>query len=386
MRTEATPRSFRIAVLVGDGVGPEVVAEALKVLRAAAGSFGLDYSLEELPFGGAAVDQTGLPFPPGTRRACLEADVVLMGAVGGPGYDRLPAELRPERGLLDLRQALGAYANVRPVRLPASLARLSPLRPEVVAHGVDIVFVRELTGGLYFGPKRLIPPEKGRPDDELAAEDVMRYSVREIRRVAEVAFRLAAARAGRLTSVDKENVLVTSRLWRETVSALAPSFPEVRLRHLYADNCGLQLVRDPGQFDVIVTENTFGDILTDIGGAIVGSLGLLPSASLGGRTGLYEPVHGSAPDIAGRGLANPAGAILGLAMMARYSFDREDMAQAIDSAVTGVLEAGHLPADLGGATGTERFGDLVAAAVSGGLPTASAPTEPPSLTPADPTA
>ncbi len=366
----------RLVALPGDGIGPEVTAAALVVLKAAAARFGLDYDCRELPFGGQAIDLEGVPFPEATRRACLAADAVLMGAVGGPRWDGLPAERRPERGLFAIRKGLGAYANIRPLRLPVSLAHLSPLRPDLVAKGIDMVIVRELTGGLYFGAKR----RSGE-----TAEDVMGYTAAEIRRVARVAFDLAAARRGSLVSVDKENVLACSRLWRETVSAMAGQWPSVRLSHLYVDNAAMQFVRDPARFDVILTENTFGDILSDLGGAIVGSLGLLPSASLGGRTGLYEPVHGSAPDIAGRGVANPAGSILSVAMMLRHTFRRDDAAQAVEQAVDSVLSSGRLPADLAGAAGdprrdqasaspgplgTAEFGELVAIAV--GVPAAGA--------------
>ncbi len=359
---------FHLVVLPGDGIGPEVTRAALEVLAAAAMRFDFRYTADEFPFGGAAYDLSGRPFPDETLKACLAADAVLMGAVGGPKWNGLPAEVRPERALFGIREALGAFANLRPVRLPASLAHLSPLRLGALqaggaagaARGFDILFVRELTGGLYFGEKRRIEPGAGQGPDDLAAEDVMRYTAGEIRRVAEVAFRLARSRSGRLTSVDKENVLWCSRLWREVITDLAQAYPDVKVDHLYVDNCAMQLVRDPGHFDVIVTENTFGDILTDLGGAIVGSLGLLPSASLGGPIGLYEPVHGSAPDIAGRGIANPAGAILSVAMLLRHSFARPEAASAIEDAVDRVLADGHLPADLGGSVNTRRFAGLVA--------------------------
>lgn len=378
-------RPVRLAVLPGDGIGPEVTAAALRVLEAAARRYSLAFDCQTLPFGGSACDQQGSPLPASTLEACRRADAVLMGAVGGPRWGGLPPELRPERGLLALRRELGTYANLRPVRLPSSLAHLSPLRPRVAGAGIDLVFVRELTGGLYFGPKRRIAPGPGGTPEDEAAEDVMRYSVGEIRRVARVAFRLASGRSKRLVSVDKENVLVTSRLWRETVSAMAAEWPEVRLSHLYVDNAAMQLVRAPGQFDVVLAENTFGDILTDLGGAVAGSLGLLPSASLGDGPVLYEPVHGSAPDIAGRGVANPAGAILSVAMLLRHTSGREEAARAVEAAVDRVLADGHLPRDLAGAeeagegrgrygkrrvtpTGTEAFGGLVAAVVAAGGP------------------
>jgi len=353
--TRQDGRTPRIVVLPGDGVGPEVTGAALDVLAAVCHRSGLAYTLEELPFGGRAVDLEGSPYPDRTRRACLEGDAVFMGAVGGPKWDGLPPEVRPERGLFAVRRDMGAFANIRPIRLPAALAALSPLKPDVLAGGIDLVIVRELTGGLYFGPKRR---------DETSAEDVMRYTVEEVRRVAEVAFGLAEARSGRLTSVDKENVLISSRLWRETVTAVAGGWPAVKLSHMYVDNCAMQLVRYPDRFDVILTENTFGDILSDLGGALVGSLGLLPSASLGGRAGLYEPVHGSAPDIAGKGIANPAGSILSAAMMLRHTFGSDEAARAVEIAVDDVLASGCLTADLvtgaGPAASTREFAEAVA--------------------------
>ncbi len=373
-------KTFRLAILPGDGIGPEVTTAAMKALEAAAKRFDLSYQAQTYPSGGAAIDQEGTPLSERTLAACRASDAVLMGAVGGPKWDNVPSQIRPERGLLGLRKEMGAFANLRPVRLPPLLADLSPLRHQAVGRGIDIVFVRELTGGLYFGPKRRIPPEPGHDPDELAAEDTLRYSVAEIKRVAEVAFRLAAARSKNLCSVDKENVLFSSRLWREIVNNMAANWPDVKVTHMYVDNCAMQLVRAPARFDVILTENTFGDILSDLGGAISGSLGLLPSASLGGKVAVYEPVHGSAPDIAGRGIANPIGAVLSVAMMLRHTFESEAAARAVESAVDHVLATGCLPADLASSmsdahkkgkdaptvkvTGTVDFGKLIAAEVA----------------------
>ena len=373
-------KTYRLAILPGDGIGPEVTTSAMQVLEVAAGRFGLAYTAETYPFGGVAIDQEGTPLSDRTLDACRASDAVLMGAVGGPKWDKHPADIRPERGLLALRSEMGAFANLRPVRLPPLLADLSPLRHQAVGEGVDIVFVRELTGGLYFGAKRRIPAAPGQDPDELAAEDTLRYSVKEVKRVAEVAFKLASSRSKNLCSVDKENVLFSSRLWRETVNAVAAGYPDVKVTHMYVDNCAMQLVRAPGRFDVIVTENTFGDILSDLGGAIAGSLGLLPSASLGGKVAVYEPVHGSAPDIAGRGIANPIGAILSAAMMLRHTFGSEEAARAVEKAVDHVLTTGRVPVDLANSfsaatnggkdaptvqvTGTIDFGGLIAAEVA----------------------
>jgi len=350
------PGKARVAVLAGDGIGPEVIREAVSVLQAAARRFDIQFDFTEFPIGGTAVDATGTPLPEATREGCLGADAVLLGAVGGPQWDHLPGRLRPEAGLLQLRRVLGVFANLRPARVVPALAGASPLRPEVVA-GTDLLIVRELIGGVYFGEPR------GRTDD--GAVDTTRYSRDEVARVARIAFSLARTRRGKVTSVDKANVLETSRLWRETVSSVAREFPGVELEHMLVDTCAMQLVRAPGRFDVIVTENMFGDILSDEAGALTGSLGLLPSASLGDRPPyLYEPVHGSAPDIAGRGVANPVGAILSAAMLLRHSLGRDDAASAVERAVARVLESGVRTADLGGQASTTRVGEEVAAAVA----------------------
>jgi 3-isopropylmalate dehydrogenase len=345
------PAEVRVALLPGDGIGPEVTREAVKVLHAIARRFHLQFEFTEWLVGGAAIDALGVPLPDVTLQASLRSDAVLLGAVGGPKWDGLPGPARPEAGLLALRSALGVFANLRPVRLPPSLSGLSPLRPEVVA-GTDLLIVGELIGGLYFGQPR------GRTGD--SAVDTMRYSTDEVARVARVAFGAARRRRQKVTSVDKANVLETSRLWREVVEATIQEFPEVTLAHMLVDTCALQLVRAPSQFDVILTENMFGDILSDEAGAITGSLGLLPSASIGDRRPyFYEPVHGSAPDIAGRGMANPVGAILSAALLMRYSLDRDDAATAIETAVERVLTSGVRPPDLGGTASTIELGDGV---------------------------
>ncbi|WP_221038815.1 3-isopropylmalate dehydrogenase [Gelria sp. Kuro-4] len=367
-RKEARPPLARIAVLKGDGIGPEVVEAALLVLRQAEALAGRAlFSFREYAVGGAALDREGTPLPPATLEGALASDAVLLGAVGGPRWDNEPPERRPEKGLLELRRALGVFANLRPVQVSPYLSACSPLRREVVGAGVDLLFVRELTGGAYFGAK-----ERGeiRPG-ELQASDAMVYTASEIRRVARLAFQLARSRAReagrrpRLTSVDKANVLATSRLWREVVNEVADAFPEVEVEHLYVDACAMRLVAAPQEFDTIVTENLFGDILTDLGGALTGSLGLLPSASLGeGGPGLYEPVHGSAPTLAGQDKANPVGTILAAALMLRHSLNLPAEAAAIEAAVAATLSAGIHTPDLalgaGTGTGTQAFAWAVA--------------------------
>jgi 3-isopropylmalate dehydrogenase len=328
----------RVAVLAGDGVGPEVTAEALRCLRRTAELYGHDFELTGLPFGGAAIEACADPLPAHTLEACLASDAVLLGAIGGPKWSAPDAPLRPEAGLLKLRRALGTFANLRPVKVTGALADASTLKSEVV-RGVDLLLVRELTGGIYFG-------EKERRAD--AAADVCRYSAFEIERVVRVAARLARARRGRLASIDKSNVLETSRLWREVTSrVIAREFPDVALDHLLVDAAAMHLIRTPRDFDVLVTENLFGDILTDEAAMLTGSLGLLPSASLGeSRRGLYEPVHGSAPDIAGRGIANPFGAILSVALLLRHSLGLTSEALALERAVEEALAAGARTADI----------------------------------------
>ena len=347
---------FSLAVLPGDGIGPEVTAEALKVLRAAADLFGYRIETAEYAVGAAGVAESGDSLPERTRSAVIQADAVLLGAVGHPDLAAAEGKRRPEAGLLALRKLLGAYANLRPVTVYPSLLHASPLRPERLA-GVDLLIVRELTGGLYYGEPR------GRDRD--AAVNTLRYTVPEIERVARVAFRAAAERRGRLTSVDKANVLEVSQLWRETVTRIGGTeFAEVALEHLYVDFAAMRLVTDPARIDVLLTENLFGDILSDEAAVLTGSLGLLPSASLGEGPGLFEPVHGSAPDIAGRGVANPIGAIASASMLLRYGLACPEAAAVVDHAVAAVLAAGARTADLarqGESTlGTREIGDEVA--------------------------
>ncbi|GIV57260.1 MAG: 3-isopropylmalate dehydrogenase [Rhodothermaceae bacterium] len=351
-------RTYRLAVLPGDGIGPEVTREAVGVLEAAAGRFGFRLETATHPVGGAALDATGDPLPPATQAACRAADAVLLGAVGGPAWDEAPPGRRPEDGLLRLRRLLGAFANLRPVTVPAALAGASPLRPERVA-GTDLVIVRELTGGIYFGTPRGI--EQG-PEGRRGV-NTMRYDEAEIERIATVAFELAARRRGRVTSVDKANVLDVSRLWREVVTAVhRDRFPEVELDHLYVDNAAMQLVRDPRRFDVVLTANLFGDILSDLAATLPGSLGLLPSASVGGGVGLFEPVHGSAPDLAGTGRANPLAAILSGAMLLEH-LGETDAAAAVRRAVAAALDDGFRTPDLAGdgeaVCSTEALGTAV---------------------------
>jgi len=331
----------RIAVLGGDGIGPEVAAAAVRVLEAVARQRGHEFQFVEALIGGAAIDASGSPLPPRTIDACRGSDGVLLGAVGGPKWSDPGARVRPEQGLLELRRVLGVFANLRPVRTIPEMLDASPLRPEVV-RGVDMVVVRELTGGIYFGRKSRTAFE---------AEDLCIYTANEIERVTRVAGRLASQRAGRIVSVDKANVLETSRLWRTVVErVLREEFPQVQLEHMLVDAAAMHLLRRPTSFDVVLTENMFGDILTDEASMLVGSLGLLPSASLGSeRIGLYEPIHGSAPDIAGRGIANPMGTILSGAMLLRHSLALETEAAAIESAVARALASGVRTADIAAA-------------------------------------
>jgi 3-isopropylmalate dehydrogenase len=327
-----------IAVLGGDGIGPEVVTEGLRVLAAVEKTFGHSFELTELPFGGVAIDSHGDPLPAETLRVCLKADAVLLGAIGGPKWSAPTAKVRPEQGLLKIRKELGVYANLRPVKLQPSLVNASTLKPEVL-EGVDLVFVRELTGGIYFGEKKR---------DANSASDLCTYTVQEVERITRVAARLAQGRRKKLTSIDKSNVLETSRLWREVVErVMKAEFPDVALDHMLVDSAAMHLIRRPRDFDVCVTENMFGDILTDEASMLAGSLGLLPSASLGdGKRGLYEPIHGSAPDIAGKGIANPAGTILSVAMLLRHSLGLEAEATAIETAVTGAIADGARTPDI----------------------------------------
>lgn len=343
-----------IAILPGDGIGPEVVAAAVDVLQAVARRHGHDFTFAEHLIGGAAIDAHGDPLPPATLEACGKADAVLLGAVGGPKWSDPQAKVRPEQGLLALRAALGVYANLRPVRVHPRLASLSPLKNERLA-GVDVLFVRELTGGAYFGAKTRTPQQ---------ATDETKYTVDEVERVVRRAFELSRTRRRHVTSVDKANVMETSRLWRETVTRVAAEYPDVDFEHQLVDSMAMLLLTRPASYDVVVTENLFGDILTDEAAALAGSLGLLPSASLGeGRTGLYEPIHGSAPDIAGRDVANPLGAILSAAMLLRHSLHLDAEAGEIEAAVEGVLASGELTRDLGGEAGTRAVADAVLAAL-----------------------
>jgi len=332
---------MRIVVLPGDGIGPEVIAEAVRVLEVVARKFahGIDFNFKSI--GGSAIREYNDPLPDDTLRACLESDAVLLGAVGDPAFDNSPANLRPEPGLLKLRRELGSFVNLRPARLFPGLIDASPLRPEVV-EGADMLIVRELLGGLYFGEPRGVADDDG----TRVGINTMRYSEPEIERIARVAFDSARLRRRKVLSVDKANVLECSRLWREIVTRVSQDYPDVKLEHQFVDSCAMALVARPASFDVILTENMFGDILSDEAGAIVGSLGLLASASIGGRVGLYEPVHGSAPDIAGKGIANPLGAILSAAMMLRYSFKLEAEAACIEQAVEKSLSEGHRTRDL----------------------------------------
>lgn len=339
---------LKITVLPGDGIGPEVTREAVVVLRTVADLFSHEFDFSDRAIGGAAIKEAGEPLPANTLATCLESDAVLLGAVGAPEFDALPPHERPEAALLQLRQALGGYANLRPAIAYEAIADASPLRPEIAA-GADILIVRELLGGLYFGEPRGLAEEYGRP----AAFNTMRYTEPEVERVARVAFAAARQRRHKVTSVDKANVLETSQLWRRTVSRVAQDYSDVTLDHLYVDACAMHLITTPKRFDVIVTENLFGDILSDEAAVITGSLGMLGSASIGGAVGLYEPVHGSAPDIAGRGSANPFGAIASAAMLLRYSAKLEQEADAIEGAIRAVLNAGHRTPDIKpGADGT----------------------------------
>jgi len=351
-----------ITVLPGDGIGPEVTEQAVHVLQATADRFGHQLQFQQKLIGGAALKATNDPLPPDTLQACLKSSAVLLGAVGSPEFDKNPGHLRPEAGLLRIRRELGAYANLRPAVFFPALEDSSPLRAELV-RDTDILIVRELLGGAYFGQPRSIEGEPG----SRVAINTMRYAENEIERIARVAFDLARKRKKKVLSVDKANVLECSRLWREVVTRIARDYPEVKLAHQYVDSAAMLLVQRPTDFDVILTENMFGDILSDQAGGVVGSLGLLASASIGGKVGLYEPVHGSAPDIAGKGIANPLGAILSAAMLLRHSFHLEQEAACIEQAVSKVLDTGARTADLAGKSrksiSTVEMGRLVVNAV-----------------------
>ena len=354
----------RIVTLPGDGIGPEVVSEGVKVLQVMAQRYGHRFAFEEAPIGGCAIDATGSPLPQNTLDACERADAVLLGAVGGPRWSDPTATVRPEQGLLRLRHALGLYANLRPVRLYKELMGASPVRPERL-EDLDLLFVRELTGGIYFGPRQEATDSKG------TAYDTMVYTASEVRRIAHTAFRLAQERRRKVTSVDKANVLAASRLWRKVVTEVAAEYPSVALEHMLVDAAAMHLLRRPADFDVIVTSNMFGDILTDEASMLTGSLGMLPSASLGdSHRGVYEPIHGSAPDIAGQGIANPLGTILSVAMLLRHSLGLEDEARAIEEAVEDVLAGGYRTQDIHveGTTlvGTREMRDLIAGRIRHG--------------------
>ena len=331
----------KIAVIRGDGIGPEIVGEAVAVLDAVAALYGHTFTYDEVIMGGGACDRWGDPLPPEMLQKCLDSDSVLLGAVGGPKWNALPAEKRPEKGLLRLRSGMEVFSNNRPAKIWPQLADASPLRPEIVARGIDFIIVRELTGGIYFGEHRT--DHAG----EIKAVDVMAYTESEIERIGRIGFETARKRDKRLCSVEKSNVRDCSRLWKAVMHRLAEEYPDVELTDMLVDNCAMQIVKDPAQFDVIVTENMFGDILSDEASMITGSIGMIPSSSLGeGTRGLYEPIHGSAPDIAGKDIANPTGAILAAAMMLRYSFDLEREASCIERAVSSVLDAGYRTADI----------------------------------------
>jgi 3-isopropylmalate dehydrogenase len=357
--------SFRIAVLPGDGIGPEVTAEAVRVLEALGKQTGARFEFEHAPVGGAAIDATGGPLPPKTLALCRSARAILFGAVGGPKWDHLPQEQKAERGLLAIRKDLDLFANLRPARCFPMLVDASPLKRSVV-EGTDIMVIRELTGGLYYGEPRGV---ETLADGTARGVNTMVYTSGEIERVARVGFEVARKRRRRLTSVDKANVLAVSTLWREVVTRVGAEYPDVALEHVLVDNCAMALVQRPTQFDTIVTENTFGDILSDEAAILAGSMGMLCSASLGGRVGLYEPVHGTAPDIAGQGVANPIAAILSAAMLLRHSLDRVDDADRVERAVLRVLERGHRTRDIAepgrASVGTREMGDLVVGALEG---------------------
>ena len=349
---------INLAVVKGDGIGPEIVTEAEKVLDKIGEMFGHTFNYTDILAGGCAIDATGVPLPEESVRIAKESDSVLLGAVGGPKWDTLPGDKRPEKALLGLRSELGLFANIRPAKMYKALADACPLKPEISENGLDLVIVRELTGGLYFG-------ERGRRDNGEVAYDELKYSRAEIERIGRVGFELAKKRKRKkVTSVDKANVIETSRLWREVMHELSKEYPEVEFEDMLVDNCAMQLVRNPGQFDVIITENMFGDILSDEASMTTGSIGMLPSSSLGStKLGMYEPIHGSAPDIAGKNVANPIATILSCAMMLRDSFDLLDEAECIENAVAEVLNSGYRTAyimsDGGKLLGTREMGDKI---------------------------
>lgn len=349
---------MKVALIPGDGIGPDIVAEAVKVMGAVGTKYGHKFDYSFYLAGGVAIDSVGMPLPESTLLGCQDSEAVLLGAVGGPKWDHLGGDQRPEKALLGLRSGLGLFCNLRPALLYEQLAEACPLKSELIAGGLDIMVVRELTGGIYFG-------ERGRNDAGDSAYDTMAYATIEIDRIVRKAFDIASKRSKRLMSVDKANILETSRLWRSVVNTIAKEYPDVSVDHMYVDNAAMQLVRNPRQFDVIVTENMFGDILSDEASMITGSIGMLPSASLrSDNFGMYEPIHGSAPDIAGKDMANPIATILSVAMMLRHTFACEEEAAAIESAVGAVLDAGWRTGDIMSKgmrqIGTKEMGTLIA--------------------------
>lgn len=349
----------KIAVIPGDGIGPEIVSEAVAVLDAVASLYGHKFIYEEVDMGGVAYDKWGDPLPQEMLEKCLNSDSVLLGAVGGPKWDNISSDKRPEKGLLRLRSGMGVYSNNRPAKIWPQLAASSPLKPEVVDKGIDFIIVRELIGGIYFGEHRTVE-ENG----EKRAEDIMTYTESEIRRIGRIGFETARKRNKRLCSVEKSNVLDCSRLWKAVMHDLAKEYPDVELTDMLVDNCAMQIVKNPSQFDVIVIENMFGDILSDEASMITGSIGMIPSSSLGdGTRGLYEPIHGSAPRMTGQNRANPIGTILAAAMMLRFSFDMPEEADCIERAISAVLDEGYRTADIAGAdeekTGCREMGALI---------------------------
>lgn len=349
---------MKITVLEGDGIGPEITREAVKVLKSIGEVYSIDFEFKYAAIGGDAIRKFETPLPQETIDVCLASDAVLLGAVGVPEFDTIEPEKRPEQGLLRIRKALGGFANLRPAKIYKSLAEASPLRPEVLGDNTDFLIVRELLGSIYFGEPRGYDENDG----DRKAYNTMHYSVSEIERVAHVAFQAAQKRHKRLASVDKANVLETSRLWRETVNEVAKKYPDVALEHIYVDSTAMMLVTNPNHFDVILTENLFGDILSDEASVLTGSLGMLPSATIGGKVGLYEPIHGSAPDIAGQNIANPCGTIASAAMLLRFSSEYQEAATAIENAIEKVLEQGYRTKDIargGEYVSTNEMGDLI---------------------------
>lgn len=351
--------NYKITVLPGDGIGPDIVSEALEVLKVIGEKYGHSFELTEADLGGIAIDKHGVPLPQSTIDACKSSDAVLLGAVGGPKWDTVPGNLRPEAGLLGIRAALGLYANLRPAIIYNALKEASPLKSDIISNGIDIMVIRELTGGIYFGKRGRLETEGGE-----AAFDTEMYNRTEVERIAKVGFETAMKRGKKLMSVDKANVLESSRFWRQVVEEVAKDYPEVALSHMYVDNAAMQLVRNPAQFDVVLTSNIFGDILSDEASMITGSIGMLPSASLGAtKLGLYEPIHGSAPDIAGQDKANPIATILSVAMLLRYSLELTEEADAIEKAVVSVLDKGYRTGDIASAettvVGTKEMGRII---------------------------